>query len=371
MNSTILLVDDDRGILEVVSEALQHEEYEVLLAESVNGALKILATHKVELLITDIAMPGKNGFVLVEEIRKGHKNRNLPVIMLTGLKTKDMVKRGLQLKVNDYLTKPVDFTKLFSSIRKCLKQQDSKTKPDSSINVSRLSALVVDDEEGILSVIKEFLDLKMKYVATAESVDRAINLLENNKFDLIITDVSMPEKSGFELIEWVNDSPDWIGVPVIMITGVIRDIHSVMRAQQSWIDKYLVKPIDLEHLLVNIDEVCNYNYRRTKLLKVSKTMDEREESRAHEEENHLERLRKSIHKAKQHSIEVDLELKKLASDSKNKEYFELEGRKQNVEEEITAYQEELVNSKKEFHEKKKHIIKLKRNLYKRLDNLSI
>ncbi|MCP4724603.1 MAG: response regulator [bacterium] len=371
MNEKILIVDDEPGILEVVGEALRQKDFEVFSAESVNAALKILAVQKIDLLITDIAMPGKNGFILVEEIRKGHKNRNLPVIMLTGLKTKDMVKRGVNLRVKDYLTKPVDFNKLYSSVDKFLGQEETEQGKGISTNVGNLTALVVDDEEGILSVIKEFLDLKIKHAATANSVEEAVNLLENNYYDLIITDISMPEKTGFDLIEWTNENPDWIGVPVIIMTGVSRDVHSVMRAQQLSIDKYLIKPIDFDQLLKAVDEICNYNYRKTKLHKISKTMDERETARANEEENYMERLRKSIHNVKQESLKVDQELKKQSSTSKGKEYFELEAKKQGFEDEIAAIQDELVTSKKTFHEKKKHIIKLKRALYKKLDSLSI
>ncbi len=371
MNQTILIVDDEPGILEVVKEALTQKEYEVHSAEGVDAALKILAMNKIDLIITDIAMPGKNGFVLVEEIRKSHKNRNLPVIMLTGLKTKDMVKRGLELKVNDYLTKPVDFNKLFTSVAKQLDRDKTEQSSEISTNISDLNALVIDDEQDILALVKEFLEMNIKFAATADSVDRAINLLSSNNYDIIITDVSMPEKSGFELIEWINNNPDWIGIPVIIMTGVIRDVHSVMRAQQLWIDKYLVKPIDLQQLLSSITEICNYNSRRTKLLKISKTMDDRESQRAHEEENYLDRLRKSIQNAKQEGIKVDQEMKKYSTGNKGKDYFDLEMKKQSVEDEISAYQDEIINAKKTFHERKKHIIKLKRSLYKKLDNLNI
>ena len=107
MKKNILIVDDEPGIVDVVREGLTMKNYGVYTALGVDAALEILYHNKIDLVVTDIAMPGKNGFNLIEDMKSVKTLKKIPVIMLTGLKTKEMVRKGLKLGVYDYLIKPV------------------------------------------------------------------------------------------------------------------------------------------------------------------------------------------------------------------------------------------------------------------------
>ncbi len=370
MGKKILVVDDELNILEVLKESLLTREHEVDTANNVDDGFDMILRSSYDIVITDIAMPGKNGFDLVKSIRDKPELKDLPIIMLTGLKTKEMVSKGLQLGVNAYLAKPIKLEKLFDSIDSLTKHKTEKSSV-SGVDLSNVHVLVVDDEPGIVEVLHSMLDLIVGRITTANSVDKAIAFLKNSRYDLVLSDVSMPDKTGFDLIEWINQDPGSIGMPVVLMTGVIRDANSIMRAQQLLIDKYLIKPVDMNNLRKTVEIVSNAKYKKIKLEKFSKHIEELEEVNKINASNHLERLRKNIRNVKNNIKNADKTLKILMNDQSSKAYFDTIEKRKSLEAEVSATQEALNNSKKEFHEKGKYLLSVKRSLFKKMELLSM
>ena len=121
----ILLVDDDPGLLRLLSIRLEAEGYAVSTASSGEEALPALRNNPVDLLITDLRMEGINGMELFEQVR--HYFPGLPVIMLTAQGTIPEAVAAAQQGVFEFLTKPFDKTRLLETIRKAL--QHSAARP--------------------------------------------------------------------------------------------------------------------------------------------------------------------------------------------------------------------------------------------------
>lgn len=83
MKHTVLVVDDDPLILRVVGTVLDLEAYEVVTAESAEEAMELMPAHPVDVVVTDIMMPGMDGYQLCEWIRGRDATAHLPVVMLT------------------------------------------------------------------------------------------------------------------------------------------------------------------------------------------------------------------------------------------------------------------------------------------------
>ncbi len=104
---TVLIVDDSAAVRSLVTVNLKRLP-NVAIVESANGedALKALS-QKIDLVITDINMPGMNGLDLVVEIRKSHPKEQLPILIISTRGEELDVMRGLELGANDYLSKPI------------------------------------------------------------------------------------------------------------------------------------------------------------------------------------------------------------------------------------------------------------------------
>ena len=101
----VLVVDDDRIILESLCEFLRLEHYEVEIAAAFPQALQILERNSIDLILCDVNMPGGNGFELLHCVRK--RFPETVVVMMTGYGTIESAVEAIKMGAYDYLTKPV------------------------------------------------------------------------------------------------------------------------------------------------------------------------------------------------------------------------------------------------------------------------
>ena len=111
-NATILIIEDDKDIREVLDVLLSHEGYNVLQAEEGLSALEMI-DDSVDLIILDIMMPGMSGIDVCREIRKSH---NAPILFLTSKSSDSDKAEGLLAGGDDYLTKPFSETELIARV---------------------------------------------------------------------------------------------------------------------------------------------------------------------------------------------------------------------------------------------------------------
>jgi len=102
----VLIADDEEIIIELVRDTLEADGYEVVSACNGKEALEKVYKEHPDVILLDIKMPEMDGFEVCEKIRQDVLLRNLPILMLTVKKTEESEVRGLQLGVDDYLTKP-------------------------------------------------------------------------------------------------------------------------------------------------------------------------------------------------------------------------------------------------------------------------
>ncbi len=126
---TILIVDDDPHILEVLEARLTSAEYQVITAVNAEAALEILASRKIDLMITDVRMPGKGGMDLFKEARATHPD--LPVIFLTAYGTIPDAVNAIKAGATEYLTKPFSGRDLLNKVQEVLKSASSTRAPSS------------------------------------------------------------------------------------------------------------------------------------------------------------------------------------------------------------------------------------------------
>ncbi len=115
---TILIVDDEKNYLRVLSAVLEEEGYEVLTALNGREALEIKETSDLDLILTDMKMPGMDGIKLLEHIKA--KDPDLPVIMMTAHGTVDKAVEAMQKGAYSYILKPFDNERLIIYVKKAV-----------------------------------------------------------------------------------------------------------------------------------------------------------------------------------------------------------------------------------------------------------
>lgn len=111
----ILLVEDNKAIVKALKYSLEQNNYQVLSAEGEEGALEILKSKKIDLIILDITLPDGNGFDLYEIIRAKYR---ISTIFLTARDDENDIVKGLELGAEDYVTKPFSTRELLARINR-------------------------------------------------------------------------------------------------------------------------------------------------------------------------------------------------------------------------------------------------------------
>ena len=115
---TILIVDDEKNYPLILSAVLQEEGYETLTANSGTEALEILNHADVDMVLTDMKMPGMDGIELMEKIKADHPH--LPIIMMTAYGTVEKAVEAMQKGAYNYILKPFDNERLIIFIKKAI-----------------------------------------------------------------------------------------------------------------------------------------------------------------------------------------------------------------------------------------------------------
>tara|TARA_Y100000996_G_scaffold396643_1_gene362946 strand:+ start:361 stop:1038 length:678 start_codon:yes stop_codon:yes gene_type:complete len=120
---------------------------------------------------------------------------------------------------------------------------------------NKIHVLVVDDDDRIRNLLKEYLNSKELIVSTANDADQAKKRLEIFKFDLIVLDVMMPGQSGYELTKEIRNK---FNIPIILLTAK-GEVENRIKGLELGADDYLGKPFEPKELLLRINNIISKN----------------------------------------------------------------------------------------------------------------
>ena len=123
----ILIVDDEKDILELIGYNLEKEGYKILKALSGEAALRSSRLEKPDLILLDLMLPGIDGLDVLKKLKKDSKTTNIPTILLTAKGEEADIVAGLELGADDYITKPFSPRVLLARIRAALRRQKEET----------------------------------------------------------------------------------------------------------------------------------------------------------------------------------------------------------------------------------------------------
>jgi two-component system alkaline phosphatase synthesis response regulator PhoP len=123
----VLLIDDDPDFVETTKMVLESKPYQVIVAYNGDDGLKKAREENPDLIILDVIMPGKDGFIIAEQFKKDAQLNKIPVLMLTSFAEKGSgsaiaFSGGLSLETEDYIDKPVSPEDLLQRVEKQLKK---------------------------------------------------------------------------------------------------------------------------------------------------------------------------------------------------------------------------------------------------------
>ncbi|HTB19633.1 MAG TPA: response regulator [Bryobacteraceae bacterium] len=266
----VLVVDDNLTNRRILSDVLKQWAMKPVAASSGVEALLLIRRafetgDPFRLIITDVHMPGMDGFELAEQLKKSPYSSGAVVLMLTSGERPGDISRARESGVSNYLLKPVRKYELRDVIAKALDPRPSSqpngtaSPPDPSSlrrlqQISGTRVLLAEDNLVNQRVVQRILEKRGHSVFLASNGREALEALAQHDFDLVLMDVQMSEMDGLEATRAIRETEKASGlhVPIIALTA-----HAMKgdqdRCLAAGMDGYLSKPILAADLLNTIE----------------------------------------------------------------------------------------------------------------------
>jgi CheY-like chemotaxis protein len=202
--STVLVIDDDATVRDLLQRFLGKEEFHVVSASEGEEGLRLARELHPDAITLDVMMPGMDGWAVLSALKADPDVSDIPVIMLTIVDDKNL---GYTLGAADYLTKPVDHDRLVSLLEKYRRDH------------SPGNVLVVEDDPSSRRTLRQMLKKEGFEVAEAENGRVALEHVARSRPSVILLDLMMPQMDGFEFVADLRSREEWRTIPVVVLTA--------------------------------------------------------------------------------------------------------------------------------------------------------
>ena len=172
------IVDDDNSIREFLTQILETAGYSVTGVDSGEAALVQVRTKRPDLIVLDVMMPGMSGFDVAAALKNDPATKDMPIIILSVVGNE---KRGYQIGIDSYLTKPIDPEILLRKIEALVIQ-----------GVSKKKVMIVDENVPMVKTLSDILQAKGYTVLEVYKGEECLEKARGEKPDMIIIDTSAP-----------------------------------------------------------------------------------------------------------------------------------------------------------------------------------
>ncbi len=231
----LLLIDDEGIIRGALGAVLRQRGHAVFMAADGPAGLALLMKEAPDLVILDRDLPKMTGSAVLREIRK--IDPKVAVIILTGNAAAQGEEKYRAMGISAFLSKDIAVEALIETVERLL---PSKPMP---------KILIADDDPGVRSSLRRFLEGKGYRVETCADGREALASLKTFAPQLLLLDLEMPVLDGLETLRAMNQAGSKI--PVIVITGD-DDEDTARECLALGVSDYIVKPLNFDYLEVSV-----------------------------------------------------------------------------------------------------------------------
>jgi signal transduction histidine kinase/DNA-binding response OmpR family regulator/HAMP domain-containing protein len=219
-DKVILIIEDDTAFAKALLDFTHKRGYKGLVAVRGDEGIELARQHKPIGILLDIQLPVKDGWEVMDELKKNPETRHIPVHMMSSFEAK---KESLQKGAVDFINKPVAFEQMqevFSKIERVLTKENKKV-------------LIVEENTRHAKALAYFLETFEVNAQISNSVNSGVDALRRDDVDCVILDMGIPDQHAYETLENLKKSPGMEKLPIIIFTG-----KSLSKAEEARIKQY-------------------------------------------------------------------------------------------------------------------------------------
>jgi len=203
---SVLIIEDDERFAKIVLEFAREKNFKAIVTHHGDSALSLARDYLPSAILLDLDLPDIDGFTVLDRLKRDPSTRHIPVHVMSSLRERE---RALRQGAISYINKPVG--------REAL--QEEFTRIQKFLLGGKRSLLVVDDEkmqrESIVALIGD-ADLRIVAVETGAA---ALDALRSSHFDCMVLDLTLPDVSGFDLLDVIGKESSLRDLPIVIYTA--------------------------------------------------------------------------------------------------------------------------------------------------------
>jgi len=237
-----LIMAITRSKWDEVTTWIEELDGEVVTAVSTKHALRLLnSDHDIDLILTESGRSNEFASALLQAVKNDLRLSTLPLIMVDTKFDHESIRDFLAKGVNDIIALPISREAFEAKIR-------------SALSKGRKRILLVDDEPVIRDLLSQFLVLERYIPLEAGTAEEALEIIDREPLDAVVTDIKLPGMSGTELLAKIKERN--LNLPVILITG-LTGLYGPEKALSMGADGFFAKPFHNMDLLYTLRRVLS------------------------------------------------------------------------------------------------------------------
>ncbi len=256
----VLIVEENSKHARALAYFLETYHVNSEIRNSVNEGIKALQEQDVNCVILDMELPALNAYETLEQVKKMPGLENLPIIVFTGKSLSLSEEKKIRQYADSIIVKTAhSYQRVIDEVSLFLHLVNENTRPEPDMQFQKLGklydvlkgkkVLVADDDvRNIYSLTRALEDFDIEVISAVDGKEAIKKLTDNDKVDVILMDMMMPEMDGYTSIREIRKMSKYANLPIIAVTAkaMIGDREKCINAGAS---DYITKPVDIDQLL--------------------------------------------------------------------------------------------------------------------------
>jgi CheY-like chemotaxis protein len=207
----LLVVEDDESFASILRDLAREMGFHILVAGTAEEALELARRHKPSAAVLDVGLPDQSGLSVLDRLKRDVATRHIPIHVVSA---GDHAQTALSLGAVGYMLKPVKHEELAEVL----------TKLEAKLSQRMHRVLIVEDDLAQREAVGKLLSSHDVETVSAGTAAECLDLLKTQTFDCMVLDLSLPDASGYSLLETLSREDAYSFPPVIVYTG--RDLSA-------------------------------------------------------------------------------------------------------------------------------------------------
>ena len=252
----ILVIEDSVSVRTALERILRERPVEVLAVSNGMDGIGAMLEHRPAAVICDSVLPDRDGLTLARFVRNHPLLRTIPFFLVTGAADAALEEQARETGCTGVFPRPLSPEAVLGAIDRHVESRLPAPAPASaapSQEEAGARILVIDDSMSVRVALERLLIQRgYETTAVASAAEGLRRLNHGGAFDLLISDIVMPDMDGIELVRFVRENPELRSLPVILVSGM-GDADTEERARHVGVDDVVRKPFTAASLIPKVE----------------------------------------------------------------------------------------------------------------------